>query len=342
MGRKIRSINRNNIVIVCEGTDTEFNYLTDLAAYVNLNYPGRFADIRIVPTAQELVVATNRNKNRKKLKGSGGNAYYVQEEENETDYEKYRKQPTRYVREAELFLKDGSYGEAWAVYDHDNFPDHKNAASHAKEVKVNIAYSSVSFEEWILAHFERNAYAFDKSVCKQNKKDIMCGSGLHPDDCHGQKCIGGRLREQSFIPDYGKTMGGLFRRLFVRHKVAVVNAAWLRALHKNENFWECNPFTNVDNLVARLLGYNQEYSWIPGGGVFDFERTSLNLSGKKIKNVGDNATVLEYEIYDCLMNRISGANTGVIEPGDFFEFQVPENGVYIGMIGRDGVKMSCI
>ena len=31
---KKRSTNKNNIIILCEGTDTEFNYFTELKEYV--------------------------------------------------------------------------------------------------------------------------------------------------------------------------------------------------------------------------------------------------------------------------------------------------------------------
>lgn len=338
MARKRRTTNTNNIVIVCEGTDTEVKYLTDLKSYVEHTFPDRFSNIRIVPTAEELVVANDRNKN-KKLKEDHPWAYYIQEEDNECDYEKYKAQPTRYVREAELFVINDGYHEAWAVYDHDNFSDHAFAESHAREANVNIAFSSISFEEWILVHFERNSRPFCKSVCKKHGEDIMCGTGVHTDDCHGHVCVGGHIREQRYIPEYGKSMSGLFQQLFDRHKIAIVNAAWLRSLHRDRHFWECNPFTTVDSLIGRLLDYKQDYAWIPNTDNFTILRTDLSLVGQTIKNIGTISVAFDYEIFDANMTSIFKHNTGVITPGCTFELQVPENGVLIGILDRTVTKV---
>ena len=73
--------------------------------------------------------------------------------------EKYKAVPIRYVREAQEGLEDGVYESTWAVFDKDYHPEHKEAFKLAKqeidENKVNIAFSSISFEQWILLHFEK-------------------------------------------------------------------------------------------------------------------------------------------------------------------------------------------
>ncbi len=344
MARKERTTNKNNIVIVCEGTETEVRYLQDFAQYIRATFPARFTDIRIVPTAQELVEATERNRRARKLKKGHPQAYYIQHEDNPADFNTYRTQPTRYIREAELFLDShkGGYSEAWAVYDFDNFPDHEFAAKHARQANVNIAYSSVSFEEWILAHFERNAKAFDHSVCKRKKKDIMCGTGEHPDDCHGSTCVGGRIREQHHIPDYGKTMVGLFRLLFDRHRLAMVNAAWLRGLHGTASFWQYNPYTTVDRLVARLMDYNEEYEWIPSTGVFDFDRTTLHFIGKAITNTGTNSVMFVYDVYDCRLKLLTHGNSGLLMPGESLRLQIPHDGNILILPNAKASMVACI
>ncbi len=342
MARKSRTTNSNSIVIVCEGTETEVRYLTDLKDFVVQNFPDRFSDIRIVPTAQELVVCTTRNKN-KKLKDAWPWAYYVQDEYDQVEFDKYRPQPTRYVREAELFILNDGYNEAWAVYDHDNFTDHQFAKEHANQVNVNIAFSSISFEEWILLHFERNEKAFCKSVCKQKKQDIMCGTGAHDDDCHGEVCVGGHIREQKHIPLYGKNMDGLFAHLFDKHNLAIANAAWTRGLHDNpDSFWEYNPLTTVDRLIARLLDYNQEYSWIRDTDNFALDRTTLKLEEQEISNTGDNPIAFRYRTYNDLMTFISECNTGIIEPGTTMRLDIPANAKYIGFISNRDIKLTAI
>lgn len=343
MARKSRITEKNNIVIVCEGTDTEVKYFTDLKNYVETHFPDRFSDIRIVPTASELVVSTNRNKN-KKLRTVSKLAYYIQEESNADDFDRYKSQPTRYVREAELFILNDGYLEGWAVYDHDNFPDHEFAKSHADSIGVKIAFSSISFEEWILVHFERNETAFSRSVCKEDKHDILCGTGTHKDDCHGDICVGGCLREHKHIPEYGKNMDGLFHHIFDKHKLAIINAAWTRSLHDNkaESFWECNPLTTVDRLVSCLLGYNQDFSWISNPESFTLDRTILKISENSISNIGENPIVVNYTIYDANMEEIGKYNTGLLNVGNKFELYLPENARYMGINSRKGIKITTI
>ncbi len=343
MARKRRTTQKNNIVIVCEGTDTEVKYFTDLKNYIESRFPDRFSDIRIVPTRQEYLETSTRNKN-KKMKWSHPWAYYVQEEDNETDYNTYKSQPTRYVREAELFLDNDGYMEAWAIYDHDSFPDHPFAARHAKDTGVNVAFSSISFEEWILAHFERNPKGFTKSVCKENKQDIECGTASHINDCHGKVCIGGYIRENKHIPDYGKNMDGLFSRLFMKHKVAMINAAWTRSLHRDgpKEFWECNPYTTVDTLVARLFGYERMFSWIYSTDNFELGHTKLGVSNRVVTNIGESSTAFIYLLFDKNMDEIETCQSGLLSPGQTVALQIPDNAMYIGFVDSGDVKIAQI
>lgn len=68
MSRKLK----NNIVIVCEGTETEYHYLKELKSIVEERQPERFSDIRIIPTPEELNVCVKRNRvtQKRSLKGS--------------------------------------------------------------------------------------------------------------------------------------------------------------------------------------------------------------------------------------------------------------------------------
>ena len=52
---KKRSTNKNNIIILCEGTDTEFNYFTELKEYVEQTAPERFLNIKVVPGQSEII-----------------------------------------------------------------------------------------------------------------------------------------------------------------------------------------------------------------------------------------------------------------------------------------------
>lgn len=295
MGKKTK----NNIVIVCEGTETEYDYFTGLKNY--LGDSGKYYTIKIVPTKDpEGIQGGNRQRKNRKLNGDRDTLrYYEQVEESRELYDKYHKQPTRYVREAQLFLKDNIYTEAWAVFDNDDFPDLENAFKLAStDDKLNIAYSSISFEEWLLHHFERNAKVFDRSECKADDKSIDCNKDK---GCRGEHCIAGRLRAQGYLPDYKKNnkedkkkdREDFFIQTRSHLEQARINAAWLRHLQDGP-IYERNPYTDVDKLVARMLEVHTDYEWIRLGEVFTY-------MGAKIKVTKDEDGVRVHVEGNCLL-----------------------------------------
>lgn len=318
MSRSLRVTKKNNIVIVCEGSDTEPNYLSDLKQYVK----DRFDDVRIVPFGPEAKEAMLRDKSLKKSRKNrqthspagtrSGKYYWTLEEVDEETYNKYNQQPTRYVREAQLYLENG-YVEAWAVYDFDKFPDHENAIALAKsDPRLNIAFSSVSFEEWMLLHFERNSKAFDRSCCKENKKDIGCGDHVskHERDCHGEVCVAGYLREMNYIPDFSKSKTDLFSRYSKdRLTIARINAAWVRTLYKSDiKVYEKNPYTDFDRLVERLLDLKDRFIWIGNAGNASVGKISVDIlrdsdsDDMSIKNLSEGILICEWAILDSMGN----------------------------------------
>src|ERR1017187_5367603 len=48
--------------------------------------------------------------------------------------------------------ENNEYKEIWVVFDKDNYTKHHEAFTQAKGNKINIAFSSVSFEYWFLLH----------------------------------------------------------------------------------------------------------------------------------------------------------------------------------------------
>jgi hypothetical protein len=100
-------------------------------------------------------------------------------------------------------LEDGTYSEVWAVFDKDGHPNHEEAFNLASTdiagKKVNIAFTSIAFEYWILLHFESNDTAFVKSMCRQGKEYYYCGLESHADDCIGAKCVCGRIVTTGYL-----------------------------------------------------------------------------------------------------------------------------------------------
>ncbi|WP_222597001.1 RloB family protein [Chitinophaga pinensis] len=181
----------------------------------------------------------------------------------------YVAQPTRYVWEAQQGLKDGTYDEAWAVFDKDQHPEHAEAFDLAGQSVngnlVQIAFSSVSFETWILLHHEFCTTAFRKSQCRTQKESHECGQGVHEQDCNGIHCITGYLKIKGYIgKDVDVKHIGYASLQSLTH-TALGNALQLRhqaVSNSGGNLVHLlNPYTCVDRLVFKLLQLKWDYKW---------------------------------------------------------------------------------
>lgn len=274
MSRRLRQTKDNNIVIVCEGSETEAPYFEDLQKVIETCSPDRFTNIRVVPVNEEKVKRSPLRPASKRLL-QPEYSYWVQIESSKELYDENKAQPVRYVREAQLFMENEGYKEAWAVFDHDNFSKRREAFAKADEIdNLHIAFSSISFEEWIISHFERNPKAFFRSQCKdETGQSIKCESNP-TQGCRGVECLASYLRSQGYIEDYDKDGSGLFLSLKDRLETAMINAAWLRHLD-DRPVYERNPYTDVDKLVARLLEIGNEYQWVRIGESFVYNGSNI-------------------------------------------------------------------
>ncbi|PWV48850.1 RloB family protein [Chitinophaga sp. S165] len=148
------------------------------------------------------------------------------------------------VKEAQSRIDD--FDEVWVVFDRNK---HKEAFELANQPvhgkKVNIAFSSISFEHWILLHFEKSNVAFAKS------KDVIQ-----------------RLLTCAYFPEYEKkTYIDTFSKLKDKTEIALENSAWLRyqltssGLLPDTPVYELNPYTDAGDLVKRLLGIETSIIW---------------------------------------------------------------------------------
>ena len=289
-----KSLKNNNLVIICEGAETEYPYFEFLANKVR----NQFDDIKVIPSPEEKLAAeevrANQNRRMKKLASENNEKaksapLYVTRLETEPviddNYNLYKQAPAKYVREAYLWTKNDVYSEAWAVYDLDDTDDlYHSVHKRAKELKdktpsLYIAFSAYSFEEWLLLHFERCSTMFRNSAYKKadGKKHIKDTEY----DCNGRQCQHKKKCEAECIGDYldrkgyanaicknkvySKNDGKIYAQAIyedekLRHR-AYVNAAWSRSL-KDASFFECNPYSDVDRLIMRLLDDKKEISWI--------------------------------------------------------------------------------
>ena len=175
------------------------------------------------------------------------------------------------IREAQS--RGDEFDELWVVFDKNGYTKHAEAFAlaegDANRKKVNIAFSSIAFEHWILLHFTQSATYFVKSDCKDAKEHtLFCGANRHPQDCHGERCVAGFIRQNAFCSDYAKSNNYSF---YFKHKekteIALKNAAWLRFKMTQEvaknggKIHAVNPYTNVDILVKRLLNIHTNFIW---------------------------------------------------------------------------------
>ena len=141
------------------------------------------------------------------------------------------------------------FDEVWVVFDKNGYTKHKEAFDLANQQiygkKVNIAFSSISFEHWVLLHFEKSDAAFPKS------KDVI-----------------ERLITCGYFPEYEKkTYIDTFSKLQARTEIALENSAWLKYRLLSAGslpatpVYQLNPYTDVGVLVKRLLGIDTEVIW---------------------------------------------------------------------------------
>lgn len=252
-----------SLLIVCEGSTTEplyFEGIRDLIRTDDSLWPENiFIRIYPEPKVEDLSeVPASKHKTSRRRRRLATPV---------TDPELPGSPPIKYVRKAREELVDGTFDEAWAVFDRDNHPSHPEAFELAEpdenNLRVNIAFSSIAFEEWILMHFERSSKAFEKSVRRQGRVSFDCGTGTHPQDCGGNRCVIGYLRSKHYVHENPKKSPGIFTLLSERLEIARLNAAWLRAVNHSElPIYERNPYTDVDKLVSRLLQKTEAYEFL--------------------------------------------------------------------------------
>ena len=315
MARRIRSILKT-LVVLCEGEKTEPYYLEQLKNYVGKKTP--FDNIAIYPEIKTKAIKHTGKEARpvKKLKKGGDDIrpYIVKTEKKAADYHKFKSFPLRVVREAVLFKDENGSTEAWVVFDRDGHSKVEETFTYARENDIQIAFSARSLEEWFLCHFERNAYAFPKTICQQcdnflrGKKDVKT-------HCNGDNCLVGRLLGR-FMHDYKKNAEDVFVKYSVSNmRTAFINASWTRSPSQDKNIWERNPYTNFDRLIDAVvdeqikndLKINQNFKWFALNTELDLftlkqksEKYSLETSSEK--NFSVDVIYWSPDFKDCLEN----------------------------------------
>jgi hypothetical protein len=234
--------------------------------------------------------------------------------------------------------RSADYDIVWVVFDKDGYSLHQEAFALAKSEKLgkplNIAFSSIAFEYWVLAHFERNANGFLKSECRVGKKPRGCGTALAAADCAGMLCVCGRLRTQNFLSAYGKQADyDLYPK--VRHLIptALINAAWLRHQQRKRDspIFDLNPYTDVDVLIKKLLNIEDQIIWASLFEWFRFQGLAYHLDRLDetyrltVQNQGGIAIVLNqiacYKFESDEQTTLIPLENRLLTPGEHFTFE---------------------
>ena len=284
------------IRIVCEGDKTEPLFFTDLCD--QFYGDSKDFDVRTIPQPNIPVEDAEADSSRgsykgKKRKVKSGGQKDVAEDEVITGVP-----PLKWVLYARKIMSEG-VDESWAVYDKDEHPKHEEAMAEANKIidgkKVNIAFSSRSFEYYLLLHFEYLYYGFEATECgeriKGKKQIYECGTGKNPDkDCDGKKCINGYARKHGYWME-SKSSVSTFPLVKDKLLKGMINACRLRTesdSKTDEPIYKRNPYTNVDILVGRLIGketvsYGTTYTFRDHGSDWSvrLDERGLNLTNNK-------------------------------------------------------------
>ena len=298
------------IRIVCEGEKTEPLFFTSLCDLYFKDCEDM--DVRTIPQPNIPQDEEAENYSRGNYKGKKRKTK-THEENPVEDVVITGTPPLKWVQYARQILSEG-VDESWAVYDKDEHPKHEEALAEAnKEIegkKVNIAFSSRSFEYYLLLHFEYIYYPFDETECGEringNKHIFECGTGKNPDkDCGGRICINGYARSKGY---WLQTKSSDSTFPIVKDKLikGIINACRLRAesdANTEEPMYCRNPYTNVDVLVGRLIGkmticYDTPYNYNEHGSNWSVQ---LSNDGLRITNHKEGRELFRkgmFSIYD--------------------------------------------
>jgi RloB-like protein len=144
--------------------------------------------------------------------------------------------PLGLLKEAKRKIKEAQkdklpYERVWIVFDKDAHAGIPQTFHEAQEANIHIAFSLVSFEQWVLLHFEKSNQYFAMT------HDVV------------------RYIEKHHLANYGKTQP--YSILKPHLPIALNNAKWL---HQQNSFelendvkpYELQAYTDIDKLILSL------------------------------------------------------------------------------------------
>ena len=293
-----RQLNSKQLYIVCEGEKTEVSFFTDLQTELKNEGIAVFdqVDFYKVPKPENIAGKLDNKESRP----TGGRTLLnnANIEHTADNYE-----PLNWIKIANKHLL--AYSEAWAVFDNDHrnsgqsnidraFDQFKNFRQAG--FNIHLAYSSLSFEYYMLQHFECLYKSFNKTECYINDngshKYLECCSeapkegacdGILENDC----CINGYARKKGYW-EKSKTTGTLYvvKNIFT----GIINSYKIRldafCQQRNSTLGDMNPYLNTYALTLRMMGY-EILDYLKD---IEIRNKSLRLDGNNIVLTNNSST----------------------------------------------------
>lgn len=144
--------------------------------------------------------------------------------------------PDRLINQA-LRCREIEEDEVWVVFDRNGFSKHEEIFEKARKKDIMIAFSSISFEYWVLIHYKYTSRAYNNSeaLIKELKNHL----------------------------NFKKNDTELYMELTSKTVRATSNAQKIRKHQGKDNpgkeIFELNPYTNVDELLDSIDRIIAEY-----------------------------------------------------------------------------------
>ena len=115
----------------------------------------------------------------------------------------------------------------------------------------------------------------------------------------------------------------------------MVNAAWLR-YRSQTAVWDSNPYTDVDKLVAWMLGITVEYRWYRINSIVRYSGNEIRITRDNdelvMTNEGNVALIIpegQGVFLDNGLSVIAPNGRVLLQPGDSCRLAIPDNAIAV-------------
>jgi hypothetical protein len=139
--------------------------------------------------------------------------------------------PYQMVEEAIKHKSKNTYYEVWCIFDHDTHDKLADAFDLAEKEGINVAFTAICFEVWILFHYVYTTRAF------QNSDQVIA-------------------EIKRYMKEYNKDYEKLYEQTKDKLHTAIAHAEKLRKSLEQPDRRLQNPYVDVDRLIKQIVNEN--------------------------------------------------------------------------------------